>query len=121
MKIGPRTSIGEYNLLTAHGGLTVGADCMFGPYVFVNSASHIVDGSESFRFQGEMALGVSVGDNVWLGARSSVLDGVSIGSNCVVGAHSLVLKSLPSNVVAFGSPAQIQRTFERDENHESLC
>lgn len=121
MEIGPRTSIGEYNLLAAHGGLFVGSECMFGPYVFVNTASHIVDGQESFRFQGEMALGVEIGSNVWLGARSSVLDGVRIGSNCVVGAHSLVLKSLPNDVVAFGQPAIIQRKFERGSNDESIC
>lgn len=117
--IGPRTSIGEYNVLTGHGGLTVGAECMFGPYVFVNTASHIVEGQDSFRFQGEAAVGVQIGDNVWLGARCSVLDGVKIGSDTIVGAHSLLLKNLPNNVLAFGQPAAIQRKLERGQD-ESL-
>jgi acetyltransferase-like isoleucine patch superfamily enzyme len=38
-----------------------------------------------------------------------VLDRLEIGENTVVGAGSLVLKSLPSDVLAYGNPANIIR------------
>lgn len=119
MEIGDRTSVGEFNMLAAHGGLTIGRQCMFGPYVFINAASHIIEGNEAFRFQGETARGVMIEDDVWLGARTSVLDGVRIGTRSVVGAHSLVLNDLPTRHVAFGQPARAQRTVER-VSHEGV-
>ena len=48
---------------------------------------------------------VKIGRNVWISAKVVILDGVEIGENSVVGACSLVTRSLPSNVVAFGTPA----------------
>jgi len=109
MEIGHHTSIGEFNLLASHGGLIIGKECIFGPFVFINAASHIVSGTDEFRYQGELAAGVKIGDGVWLGARCSVLDGVTIGARCIVGAHSLVLQSLEAEHVAFGLPATIKR------------
>ncbi len=56
--------------------------------------------------------GVRIGDDVWIGAHSTVLDGVAIGSGCVVGAHSLVNHSLDDRGVAAeraGGPAARSR------------
>lgn len=38
---------------------------------------------------------------------SKILDPVHIGDNVVIGANSTVLKDMPSNCVAVGSPARI--------------
>lgn len=116
MRIGDRTSIGEYSILASHGNLDVGSECMFGPYVFLNAASHIIDGPEPYRFQGEMALGIVVEDGVWLGARCSILDGVTVGERCVVGAHALVLDSLPPRSLAIGQPAYVQKKLGGTSN-----
>ena len=48
---------------------------------------------------------VVIEDNVWLGESVSVLPGVVIGKGTIVGANSVVSKSLPSYVIAVGSPA----------------
>mgnify|MGYP000346715445 CR=1 FL=1 len=50
---------------------------------------------------------VNIGNNVWLGANVIVLKGVTIGENTIVGAGSIVSRSLPSDVVAVGSPAKV--------------
>ena len=117
--VGRRTSIGEFNLIASHGDIKIGDECMFGPYVFLNAASHILDGNDQFRYLGETAVGISVGNGVWLGARSTILDGVSIGCRSVIGAHSLVLNDVPFGSLAFGEPARVQRKIDGN-NHEGI-
>ncbi len=49
---------------------------------------------------------IKVGDNCYIGARTTILPGVKIDSNCIVGACSVVTKSLKSNAVYAGNPAK---------------
>jgi serine O-acetyltransferase len=44
---------------------------------------------------------------VTVGAGAKVLGGILIGDNVTVGANAVVTKSLESNVVAVGIPAQV--------------
>jgi virginiamycin A acetyltransferase len=52
--------------------------------------------------------GIVVGDDVWIGANSVVLDGATIGEGCVVGAGSVVSRALPSYSISFGAPATVR-------------
>jgi acetyltransferase-like isoleucine patch superfamily enzyme len=47
-----------------------------------------------------------VGDFVFVGAGRTLILGVSIGDNVIVGAASIVTKSVPNGVVVAGNPAQ---------------
>lgn len=59
------------------------------------------------RNQGlEYAKPIKVGNNVWFGGNVCVLPGVTIGDNVVIGAGSVVNKDIPSNVVAAGNPCK---------------
>lgn len=44
-----------------------------------------------------------------VGSGCTVLGGIEIGRNSLIGAGSLVTRSIPENVIAFGSPAYVQR------------
>ena len=57
---------------------------------------------------------VTIGDNVWVGARSVILPGVTIGNNVVVAAGSVVTKNIPDNVLVAGVPAIIKRSISFD-------
>lgn len=50
-----------------------------------------------------------VGNNVIIGSGAKLLGGITIGDNVVIGANSVVTKSLPNNVVVGGIPATILR------------
>lgn len=55
----------------------------------------------------EYATPIKVGNNVWFGGNVCVLPGVTIGDNVVIGAGSVVNKDIPSNVVAVGNPCKV--------------
>lgn len=54
--------------------------------------------------------GIVVGDDVWIGANTVLLDGAIIGGGSVIGAASLVRGTLPGYCVAFGVPASVRGT-----------
>lgn len=55
---------------------------------------------------------IKVGNNVFIGARSTILYDVSIGNNVIIGAGSLVNKDIPDNSVAVGVPCRVVGSFE---------
>jgi len=52
---------------------------------------------------------VSIGNNCWIGDGACVLYGVTLGDNVIVGANSVVTHSFPSNSVIAGCPAKLIR------------
>ena len=84
-------------------------DCtMLGPHVTIATASHPID--PELRSRGlQYNLPVRIGRNCWLGAGVIVMPGVTIGDNVVIGAGSIVTKDIPSNVVAVGNPCRVLR------------
>ena len=55
------------------------------------------------RYSGEIELY----DNVFIGAKSTIMYGVKIGPNAIVAANSVVTKDVPEGVVVGGNPAKI--------------
>ncbi len=63
----------------------------------------------------EIAKPITIGNNVWIGAGSTILAGVEIGDNTVIGAGSVVKKSIPANVVAMGVPCKVLRNITESD------
>lgn len=55
---------------------------------------------------------IVIGNNVFIGARSTILPGTIIGDNVVVGAGSIVKGTIPDNVVVAGNPAKVIKSIE---------
>lgn len=92
----------------------VGDYTMFGPNVTLATAGHPV--LADLRVHGyQYNAPIRIGKNCWLGAGVIVMPGVTIGDNVVVGAGSIVTKDIPSNVVAVGNPCRVMREIgEKD-------
>ncbi len=50
---------------------------------------------------------VKIGNRVFIGAESVILPGVTIGDDVIVGANSTVTRDIPANSVVVGSPAKV--------------
>jgi acetyltransferase-like isoleucine patch superfamily enzyme len=57
---------------------------------------------------------IEIGNDVWIGARSIILDGVKIGNGAIVAAGSVVNRDVPPFAIVGGVPAKIIR-FRFDE------
>ncbi len=57
----------------------------------------------------------NIGDNVIIGANSSVLGPVTIGTLTKVGAHSLVLESVPPNAAVRAARATVVFSADKDD------
>ena len=55
---------------------------------------------------------IAVGDNVFIGANTTILYGAHIGSNVIISAESVETKDIPDNVVAAGIPCKPIGKFE---------
>ena len=57
--------------------------------------------------------GVKIGNNVFIGMKSTILKGVHIGNNVIIGANSLINKDVPDNCVVSGNPARVVMSLEQ--------
>lgn len=111
---GYNITVGDYFYSNHNLIITDGAKVSFGDNVFIapnccfTTAEHAID--PELRKAGiEIAKPIKVGNNVWIGAGSTVLAGAEIGDNTVIGAGSVVKGSIPENVVAVGVPCRVMR------------
>ena len=104
--------IGYFCLIDGSGGLEIGNN------VTISSGVHVLThDSSNYRFKNlekDILNGnhierapVKIGNNVQIGTNSVILPGVTIGDNVIVGALTLVNKDIPSNSKAVGSPVKI--------------
>lgn len=50
---------------------------------------------------------ITIGNNVFIGARSVLLPGVKIGDNTIIAAGGIVTKSFGENLIIGGNPARV--------------
>lgn len=86
--------------------VTIGDDCFIGPNVIIYTACHSTNPLERNTRQ-EWAKPVTIGNNCWIGGSVTILPGVTIGDNVTIGAGSVVVRDVPSNCVAVGNPAKV--------------
>lgn len=117
---GYNITVGDFFYSNHNLVITDGARVTFGDHVFIapnccfTTAEHPID-PEQRRAGLEIAGPISVGNDVWIGAHTTVLAGVTIGDGSVIGAGSVVTRSIPAGVVAFGVPCRVVRKITREE------
>jgi len=114
--LGDHVNIGFHSEIFSGSSVTVGRYGLFAAYTY------LVGGGHEFEREGVPVIeqerrsqGITVGENVWLGAGAKVLDGVTVGRDVVVGAGAVVTESLPDGAVAVGIPARVIK--QRDPGH----
>lgn len=59
--------------------------------------------------------GVTVGENVWVGANCTLLPGITIGDNSLIAAGSVVTRDVPANEIWGGVPARLIKPVPKDD------
>jgi acetyltransferase-like isoleucine patch superfamily enzyme len=84
-----------------------------GNTVIYDTDFHVLDSKirndKSLDKQGAKKAPVCIGDNVFIGAHTTILKGVVIGENAVIGACSVVTKNIPADEIWAGNPAKLIR------------
>jgi acetyltransferase-like isoleucine patch superfamily enzyme len=95
------------------GGIRIGSNVLIGQGVSIHSENHnFKNMHQLIREQGISHKGVVIGDDVWIGSKSVILDGVTIETGAVVGAGSIVTRSVPAYNLVVGVPAKVIGTRE---------
>ena len=63
---------------------------------------------------------VNIGNDVWIGANTIILDGVEIGDGCVIAAGSVVTKNVKSYSIVGGVPAKLIKFRFSEEKINNL-
>jgi len=115
--IGDNSGIGRDSLI--QNGVQIGDNVMMGPQCLIYTMNHCFSRVDIPMIQ--QGIGdihpVVIGNDVWIGARVTILPGIHIGDGSIIGAGAVVTKDVPQYVIVGGNPAKIIRS--RLKNAES--
>lgn len=104
--IGDHTRVGLHN--TIIGPVKIGSNVNLAQGITVTALNHnYSDTNKRIDEQGVSTNGVTIEDDVWIGANAVILPGVTIGRHCVVAAGAVVTKDVPPHSLVAGVPAKV--------------
>jgi acetyltransferase-like isoleucine patch superfamily enzyme len=90
--------------------VSLGKNTMLAAYAYVIGGGHKHDRHDiPILDQDRISNGISIGEDVWLGAGSRIMDGTKIGNHSIIGANAVVTKDIPEFSIAVGIPAKVTR------------
>jgi maltose O-acetyltransferase len=93
-------------------GVVVGDHARVGPGVQILAADHPRD--PQVRLQGlESGRPIHIGRNVWIGGGALILPGVTIGDDVIIGAGSVVTNDVASGTTVAGNPTRELRRRQK--------
>lgn len=108
----------NFNGLIVRGGgeLDIGDNFHSGPDCLILTRNHNYDDGNKIPYDDTyIQKKVIIGDNVWLGARVTIIPGITIGEGAIIQAGSTVVNDIPEGAIAGGHPAEV---FDyRDMDH----
>lgn len=118
----------NFNLTVMDDGpIYIGDNVCFGPNVSLMATNHPLIAQERMGLdeQGrttmaEFAEEIRIGNNVWIACNATVIGGVTMGDNVVIGAGSVVTKDIPAGYLAYGNPARPVRPITEADSKKHL-
>jgi acetyltransferase-like isoleucine patch superfamily enzyme len=111
IKFGANSAVDAYSFVGSAGPVTVGENVIMGQHVSFHPENHNFDRIDvPIKAQGTTRIGITIEDDVWVGANVTFLDGAHVGRGSVIGAGSLVRGRIPPYSIAVGTPARVIRS-----------
>lgn len=105
--VGDNSNIGPSCYIGAFGGIRIGRDVMMATGVVILSEEHLYDDAQvTMKAQGARGKETVIDDDVWLGARSTIIGGAHVGKGAVVAAGAVVKGDVAPFSVVAGVPAR---------------
>ena len=105
--VGRNTELGQGCVIACQEKVEIGARTLIAEYVTVRDQDHVLPGRASENGESFLTSAVKIGDEVWIGAKATVLRGSTMGNCSTLGAHGLLKGLVPENTVAVGLPAKV--------------
>lgn len=99
-----RITVNDFSRIVVKDSVTFEGDALIAQMVTILDHDHYVEGTR-ISWGSYTTAPIKVGGNVWLGDKVTILKGVTVGDNVIVGANSVVSRDLESNGIFAGSPA----------------
>lgn len=108
MKVGSNVTFREMCYIDANGGVEIGSNVMLAQSASIITTTHNYDNLDlNINEQGGTWEKVIIEDNVWIGAKATILPGVTVHSGSIVGSNAVVTKDVPANAIVVGVPAKV--------------
>jgi acetyltransferase-like isoleucine patch superfamily enzyme len=108
ISIGDDCTVNPYSILYGHGGLKIGNGVRIAAHCVIIPSNHIIkDTAVPIYQQGLTKEGITIEEDVWIGAHVTILDGVHIGRGSVIAAGSVVKDDVPAFTIFGGVPARL--------------
>jgi maltose O-acetyltransferase len=107
--IGHNSGISENCLIS--GPSYIGNDVIIGPETFIYTTNHgfLRKDIPIWKQPKTPPRPVVIGNDVWIGSRTTILPGVKIGDGAIIGASSVVTKDVQPYTIVAGNPATVIR------------
>lgn len=105
MILGNNFTINTSSSIICYKNIEFGSNCLLSWDILIMDTDfhNIYDKNKKIINEDES---ISIGDNVWIGCRSTILKGSKVDSNSVIGANTFLNKNIVGkNVLIAGSPA----------------
>ena len=117
MVLGNDISIGEYSHISCAQQIIIGDGLLTGRFVLItdnahgqNSASELTINPLARKIYSPGP--ITIGRNVWIGDKATVLPNVTIGDGAIIAANAVVVKDVPPYSVVAGCPAKIVKMIK---------
>ncbi len=111
IEIGENANIGFNCEIFSASKVTLGKNNLFAAYCYLIGGEHTYDRTDvSVLEQERISRGITIEDNVWLGASVKVNDGVTIGRDSIIGTSAVVREDVPEFSIAVGIPAKVVKS-----------
>jgi len=112
--IGNNVGISQTTIIAENANITIGSNTLLGGGVKIYTSDfHSLDYLKRRKVKDDLnnmvCKSITIGQDCFIGAGTTILKGVSIGDRSIIGTGSIVCKSIPSDCIAAGNPCRIIR------------